>query len=129
MRLDNIIKCYLTIQALKRDGGVTAKELMEMLKCSSKTAYRYIDAASDVLPVVEYGKQPKRFELKPSGGDHGGRIIKFALVSHNTMRVFKFDSKKELSEAIIASRRKNEEFTAYKFYEDLKRWEPFGTRV
>jgi hypothetical protein len=62
MRLDNLIKCFQTIDALNQRNGITAKELQHKLKCSLKTAYRYLDAASLVLNVTADG-YPQRFKL------------------------------------------------------------------
>ena len=63
MRCDNIIKCFKTVEALKKPRGVTAKELSSIINASTRTAYRYIQAASLVLPVFEHGGQPHRYEL------------------------------------------------------------------
>ena len=61
---ERILKCFLTIEALKRKNGVTNRELSEILNIPSsfknndyRCAQRYIDAASLVLPVIEICKR------------------------------------------------------------------------
>ena len=71
MRLDTYIRCFQTINALKRRYGVTAKELQCILGCSLKTAYRYLDSASIALPVMSEG-YPARYRLVETDGVIGG---------------------------------------------------------
>ena len=64
MKRDPIKRAFLTIQALQRRSGVTAKELADILDFdSTQRANRYvsakywIDHAGYFLPVVEIGKR------------------------------------------------------------------------
>ena len=68
MRLDRIIRCFQVIEALSTRRGKATKELRDVLGCSLKTAYRYIDAASCVFVVSESG-YPKRFKINEPIGN------------------------------------------------------------
>ena len=50
---------------------------------------------------------------------------KFAVISHDTLRVFKFNTKDELMDSIIAIRRREGEFTAFKYRLELSKWTAF----
>ena len=41
----------------------TTKELQERLCCSHSQAWKYIQAASLALPVIEHAERPVRFEI------------------------------------------------------------------
>jgi predicted DNA-binding transcriptional regulator YafY len=64
MRSDVIANCMLAFRALESRNGVTAAELSEALGLSLRSAYRYIDAASVVAPVIETGTRPARFRIE-----------------------------------------------------------------
>ena len=81
MRLDRTIRCFQTFQALHRKQGVTAIELRDILECSLKTAYRYLDSASCVLLIYSEG-WPQRFKLNDPIGNFD-RLESNKTKSHN----------------------------------------------
>ena len=62
-RLDQTIKCFQTIQALNRPRGITAPQLQDILECSLSTAYRYLDSASCVFPIISDNGWPAKFKF------------------------------------------------------------------
>lgn len=60
-RLNDLVAAFQTIDALRRP--ITAAQLAERIGRSRRTAYRYIDAASIVFPVVQEGGYPARFRI------------------------------------------------------------------
>jgi len=50
---------------------------------------------------------------------------KFAIVNHTTLHISKFMSRDELSDAVISFKHKDIEFTALRYYENIKRWVAF----
>lgn len=50
---------------------------------------------------------------------------KFAIVNHTTLHISKFTSRDELSDAIIALKRKEIEFTALRYYSNINKWVAF----
>jgi predicted DNA-binding transcriptional regulator YafY len=84
MRCDTLMRCFQTIEALRRKHGVTAKELAEELGLHSRSAYRYLDAASLVLPVTQDDGSPSRFSLiEPTGGIGGRETDKMSFSKRN----------------------------------------------
>ena len=57
-------KAYLAVREMMRPGGCTASELQQVLGCSNKTAYRYIHAAEELLPVQRDGENPTRYFIE-----------------------------------------------------------------
>lgn len=72
MRHDTLIRCFQTIEAMITGAGVTANELSQRLKVSRRTAYRYIDSASIVMPVVQSPETPARFKISMPSAHFGG---------------------------------------------------------
>jgi hypothetical protein len=52
-------------------------------------------------------------------------LKKFAVITHDNLKVRRFQTKDELEDAIAAIRSKEHEFTAFKFYFDLGKWVAF----
>ena len=68
MRADIIIKCTKAIRAMSKPGGITAASMADALGVSKRTAYRYVDAISLVLPVFQHEGYPAKFELSEPVG-------------------------------------------------------------
>lgn len=47
---------------------------------------------------------------------------RFAVISLSTLRVSKFKTREELSDAILAIRRRSFDFVAFKYYANEERW-------
>ena len=62
-RGETLESCFMIIQLLQRRRGVTAVEAAEHLGVCRRTAYRYLTAASLVLPVWTKGAQTKHYKL------------------------------------------------------------------
>lgn len=64
-RGDVMIRAFKVIEILQR-RSITVRQLAKELDCNIRTAYRYIDAASIVFPVMEYPetRNPKQFTIK-----------------------------------------------------------------
>jgi hypothetical protein len=52
-------------------------------------------------------------------------LKKFAVITHDDLRVRRFQTKDELQDAIIAILKNGCEFTPFKFYFDLGKWVAF----
>jgi len=50
---------------------------------------------------------------------------KFAVINHATLKVFKFQTKDELLDAIVAIRKKHTNFTAFRYFERSGNWLAF----
>ena len=66
-RGETLESCFQIITLLQRRRGVSAVEAAEHLGVSRRTAYRYLNAASLVLPVWTKGAQPKRYKFLNEG--------------------------------------------------------------
>lgn len=62
-RADIMLRCYMTIMALSAKSGITATRLAETLGISRRSVYRYLAAASLVLPIYEIQEAPAHFKL------------------------------------------------------------------
>ena len=63
-RLDVMKRCYQVIEILNSNNGISAVDIADRIGVHRRSAYRYIDAASLVLPVVEIQGNPTLFMLE-----------------------------------------------------------------
>jgi len=63
MRGTVIANCFKVIQLMKTPGGITVAGLARELNVTTRTAYRYLMAASVELPIWQTRRYPKRYKL------------------------------------------------------------------